>query len=42
MERLRLWARWSRPLFCRLVTCLCTVASELRPSPLAISSYEGE
>ena len=33
MERLRLWARWSRPLFCRLVMCLCTVARELRPRP---------
>ena len=38
MERLRLCARCRRPLFCRLVTCLCTVARELRPRPLAISS----
>lgn len=38
MERLRLWARWRRPLFWRLVTCLWTVARELRPSPEAISS----
>ena len=38
MERLRLCARCSRPLFWRLVMCLCTVASEFRPSPDAISS----
>ncbi len=42
MERLRLASRCSSPFFSRLVTCLCTVASEFSPSPSRISSKEGE
>jgi len=40
-ERLRFHARRMKPFSCRLVRCLCTVASEERPKRRPISSRLG-